>query len=821
MRRSKQWLALLLGVLLLAQPLAVQGAQAEEVSEAEEEQPGEDKEDDSEVYRFYSLYVSVQKEVLEPGETQVVEVQTDAPSKELKFESLDPSVAVVSQGGVITAKSGGASGSATVGIKVSCVNPKNPLDQVYDICYITVKNTISIDRSECTLYLKSKDKLKAKTNPSASIQWSSSNPAVVTVGQDGTLTPKKVGRTVITAAANGVSAVCEVTVKKPIVRLSSNRTVYIKNSAPLEVQVLPTAKVAWKSSNPKIAQVSQKGVVTGKKGGTVTITATAHGMTKKCKVTVKKPSLAIRPSVVSYGTNSSMTTIFKGSTLQMYANAQPAVSVKWKSSNSKIAKVDKNGVVTGCGSGTATITASIPGAKANWKVKVVKNSCQLNFTSKTLMAGQKATLFAQNVPTYSVPRFYISQGDGSIEIHSDQNRCEIKANAKGKAVVTVSFSTYVNGVLVSFNQNCVVKVYDRGIHLQQFSIAKDTSKKLKLTNTGGEISHVAWSSSNSGVASVNASGVVTGKKAGSAKITAAVTFANGKKKTYTTKMKVSDPKLASAELVVAVSAKKSIGLTGTNGYSSIQWQSKKSSIASVSPEGMLVAKKQGRTVLTAKVDGKTLRCKVYVSDPKLSSDYFASAPGGSGRITVTGLSAKSQVSYHSSNEGVAAVDASGAFTVRNGGRAMITVVADGKEMQYLIECASQTALNACAEGKAIMDRSTYSQPLRMTEGYYDCSSLVFRAYGRNSRLIGGSSWAPTAADMAKHMANTGKVLYWGQAKVEDLRPGDLIFYGNSENGRYLGIYHVSMYYGNGFRLEKPLYHYFPVSNIVMIARPVP
>ena len=75
--------------------------------------------------------------------------------------------------------------------------------------------------------------------------------------------------------------------------------------------------------------------------------------------------------------------------------------------------------------------------------------------------------------------------------------------------------------------------------------------------------------------------------------------------------------------------------------------------------------------------------------------------------------------------------------------------------------------------------------------------------------------------MAKHMANTGKVLYWGPAKIEDLRPGDLIFYGNNGNGRYLGIYHVSMYYGNGYRLEKPMFSYYPSSNIVMIARPVP
>ena len=77
------------------------------------------------------------------------------------------------------------------------------------------------------------------------------------------------------------------------------------------------------------------------------------------------------------------------------------------------------------------------------------------------------------------------------------------------------------------------------------------------------------------------------------------------------------------------------------------------------------------------------------------------------------------------------------------------------------------------------------------------------------------------ADRRRNGASTGKVVSWGPVSVEELRPGDLIFYGLENNGRYLGIYHVSMYYGNGYRLEKPMYNYYERPNIVMIARPVP
>jgi cell wall-associated NlpC family hydrolase len=73
--------------------------------------------------------------------------------------------------------------------------------------------------------------------------------------------------------------------------------------------------------------------------------------------------------------------------------------------------------------------------------------------------------------------------------------------------------------------------------------------------------------------------------------------------------------------------------------------------------------------------------------------------------------------------------------------------------------------------------------------------------------------------MAQYMVSTGKVISYGPVSVDQLRPGDLLFYGNSGNGRYLGIYHVSMYYGNGYRLENPLRTYWESSNTVIVARP--
>lgn len=54
--------------------------------------------------------------------------------------------------------------------------------------------------------------------------------------------------------------------------------------------------ITWKTSNKKVATVTDTGVVTGKKNGTCTITATAsNGMTATCKVTVSQVIIVLDP----------------------------------------------------------------------------------------------------------------------------------------------------------------------------------------------------------------------------------------------------------------------------------------------------------------------------------------------------------------------------------------------------------------------------------------------------------------------------------------------------------------------------------------------
>lgn len=92
----------------------------------------------------------------------------------------------------------------------------------------------------------------------------------------------------------------------------------------------------------------------------------------------------------------------------------------------------------------------------------------------------------------------------------------------------------------------------------------------------------------------------------------------------------------------------------------------------------------------------------------------------------------------------------------------------------------------------------YSQEKRASGEAYDCSSLCFYAWMEGGvNLSGNGTYPPTAAAIAKRLVEMGMTI----KDTEDLCPGDLIFWGGTNNGRYLGIDHVAMYVGDNHTVE--------------------
>ncbi len=123
---------------------------------------------------------------------------------------------------------------------------------------------------------------------------------------------------------------------------------------------LPRA-VTWSSGDPTIATVSAEGLVTGIAAGTVTITAEVDGIRGTTEITV------FAVDVASVDVEPASATIATGATIQLTAtpkdeqgNPLSGRPVTWSSSNEGVALVS-DGLVTGLGEGTVTVTATSEG----------------------------------------------------------------------------------------------------------------------------------------------------------------------------------------------------------------------------------------------------------------------------------------------------------------------------------------------------------------------------------------------------------------------------------------------------------------------------
>ena len=118
--------------------------------------------------------------------------------------------------------------------------------------------------------------------------------------------------------------------------------------------------VTWKSNNPAVATVSQDGTITCKGVGSAAIVAYADGKSGTCSVTYNKiPVTSVKISSPGIAFNA------KGQTYKLTAEVLPSDAtypdVTWTSSNTSVATVDYNGLVTCTGFGFATISAKADG----------------------------------------------------------------------------------------------------------------------------------------------------------------------------------------------------------------------------------------------------------------------------------------------------------------------------------------------------------------------------------------------------------------------------------------------------------------------------
>lgn len=156
-------------------------------------------------------------------------------------------------------------------------------------------------------------------------------------------------------------------------------TLEIGESIQVVANILPedatNKNVSWSSSNTTIATVNTSGYVTAVSPGTTVITAQtiSGGHTSTCTITVNEPPVI---NVTEISLNLNTADLDVNETVALAASVLPSdatdKSVIWSSSNSSIASVSSEGIVTGISEGLAIITAqsSNPNVSATCTINV-------------------------------------------------------------------------------------------------------------------------------------------------------------------------------------------------------------------------------------------------------------------------------------------------------------------------------------------------------------------------------------------------------------------------------------------------------------------
>ncbi len=160
---------------------------------------------------------------------------------------------------------------------------------------------IAINKKSVIVIKKKTTKISMKNTGRSKVQWKSSNKKIATVKAKGatvTITGVKAGTCNVLAKVKGKIYTCKVTVRNAPALSASKLSVTVGKTASISINNTYGAKVAWSTSNKKVAAIKANGAkvkVKGKKAGTCNIVAKVGNVKYTCKLTVKQAPAQKQP----------------------------------------------------------------------------------------------------------------------------------------------------------------------------------------------------------------------------------------------------------------------------------------------------------------------------------------------------------------------------------------------------------------------------------------------------------------------------------------------------------------------------------------------
>lgn len=485
-----------------------------------------------------------------------------------------------------------------------------------------------------------------------SAAWSSSNSSVATVSGNGLAQAMSQGSCVITATQGSTSGKLSLTVAPPLLTSITVGTANPAIAAGLTGQFTATGNysdnssknlgnsVTWSSSKPAIAIISNSGVVTAKSQGSAIISATSGSVSGTATLTVGSPTLvSITVSSVSSSVGAGLTDQFTAAGIYSDGSSQNLTSgVAWSVSNSAVATISNSGLATGKSQGSVSVTATSGTVSNSANLSVTISLVSIAVTPALPKIAPGTSLQFQAIGTFS---------DGSTQ---DVTRT-VNWLSSFPATATISNSIPTNGLAMALTpgKSTAITASSGSIssvpatltvsnaNLSSIAITPaittmplDVVQQFTATGTFSDgstqdITNAAtWTSSNSTLVSITASGAATARSVGSGSAT--ITAASGSV-SANLQLTVNAANLTSISIqqgsTVTLADGTSTKLVATGLFNdgstrdvSLQatWSSSNPAFATVQPSGNVQSVSPGLTTVTAALGSQSASVSINVTN---------------------------------------------------------------------------------------------------------------------------------------------------------------------------------------------------------------
>jgi uncharacterized protein YjdB len=495
--------------------------------------------------------VQISAVVTDGAGTVISTVRPDA------WHSSNDSIATVDGSGLVRAI---AAGTASITASLGSI-ASNALGVIVTMVVDLVPASVTVTPATMTLQQGAPQPIQATIANAAGTalaisptSWTSSDPTKATVSATGVVTWVAAGSTNIAAHYNAldsnncaVTAVVDVTAASAVVSPSTltlqtgapqTLTATIKNVSGAVLALSPTS---WTSSAPAIATVNSSGVVTWVAQGTTNVAAHYNAIvSNNCVVTAAPDVAAV--TAASVAVSPTTMTVVNGAPQQLTAVIKNAAGTalalsptSWTSSDPTKATVNGSGLVTWAAAGSTNVAAHYNALVSNncavtaaVDVDTIAASVVISPTTLSLQSGAPQTLNAviknaSGTALALTPTSWTSSDPSKATVNSTGLVTWVAAGSTNVAAhynTLDSNNCVVTAVAVVDNTPASVTVSPTSITLQQ-GVTQTLSAVIKNA-AGGALAFTptSWTSSDTGKATVNSSGVVTWVAAGSTNVAA-------------------------------------------------------------------------------------------------------------------------------------------------------------------------------------------------------------------------------------------------------------------------------------------------------------